>query len=96
MDYRFPYVLFLCSCDAREHNATQVSVNNGVVCDSKWLSKRDCLQYTTCTECLAKWPTHINEVQVMLFLLLKLYVLSLLLCLKLASDDAVLLVYGTK
>ena len=95
MDYRFPYVLFLCSCDAREHNATQVSVNNGVVCDSKWLSKRDCLQYTTCTECLAKWPTHINEVQVMC-LLLKLYVLSLMVYLKLASDDAVLLVYGTK
>jgi len=95
LDYRFPYVLFLCSCDAREHNATQVSVKNGAVCDSKWLSKRDCVQYTTCTECLAKWPTNINEAPVT-FLLLKLYVLSLLVCLNLASDDAVLLVYGTK
>ena len=80
LDYRFLYVLFLCSCDLREHNATQVSVNNGVVCDSKWLSKRDCLQYTTCTECLAKWPTHISEMQVTLFLPLKLHVLSLLVC----------------
>jgi hypothetical protein len=79
-DYRFLYVLFVCSCDPREHNATQVSVNNGVVCDTKWLSKRDCPQYTTCTECLAKWPTHINEIQVTLFLLLKLCVLSLLVC----------------
>ncbi|GFG35976.1 hypothetical protein Cfor_03559, partial [Coptotermes formosanus] len=52
------------SCDPRDHNATQVSVNNGVVCDTKWLSKRNCEQYSTCTECLAKWPTHINEVQV--------------------------------
>jgi len=68
------FCIFFFSCDPRDHNATQVSVNNGVVCDGKWLSKRNCAQYTTCTECLAKWPSHINEVQVTMISLLELCV----------------------
>ena len=56
------------SCDPSAHNATSVSKNNGIVCDDKWLEQRDCSQYTTCTECLAKWPTNINESQVSTFI----------------------------
>ncbi|KAJ4443468.1 hypothetical protein ANN_05140, partial [Periplaneta americana] len=52
------------SCGAKDLNVTQVSISNGQVCDGEWLSKRNCAQYTTCTECLAKWPSHINEPQV--------------------------------
>lgn len=35
--------------------------NNGVVCSAEWLSQRMCEQYTTCTDCLARWPTHWDE-----------------------------------
>ncbi|PSN57394.1 Multiple epidermal growth factor-like domains protein 8 [Blattella germanica] len=51
-------------CEPSAHNATSVSKNNGIMCDDKWLEQRDCSQYTTCTECLAKWPSNINESQV--------------------------------
>jgi hypothetical protein len=72
------YALFVSSCDPGDHNATQVSINNGVVCNAKWLSKRNCSQYATCTECLAKWPTHINEEQVTVFFVFELCILSLI------------------
>ncbi|XP_055855625.1 multiple epidermal growth factor-like domains protein 8 [Episyrphus balteatus] len=38
-------------------NGTLIS-NNGALCDDAWMSRRNCLTFTTCTACLASWPTH--------------------------------------
>lgn len=35
--------------------------NNGVSCNSNWISSRSCEQYTTCTDCLAMWPNNHYE-----------------------------------
>lgn len=35
--------------------------NNGVSCNSNWISSRSCEQYTTCTDCLATWPNNHYE-----------------------------------
>lgn len=35
--------------------------NNGVSCNSNWISSRSCEQYTTCTDCLATWPNNYYE-----------------------------------
>jgi len=35
--------------------------NNGVSCNSNWISSRSCEQYTTCTDCLAAWPNNHYE-----------------------------------
>lgn len=36
--------------------------NNGVTCNSNWISSRSCEQYTTCTDCLATWPNNHYEI----------------------------------
>ncbi|XP_046676550.1 multiple epidermal growth factor-like domains protein 8 isoform X2 [Homalodisca vitripennis] len=35
--------------------------NNGVMCNREFLGQRTCEQYTTCTDCLARWPSHWDE-----------------------------------
>lgn len=37
---------------------------NGVSCNRKWISARNCTQHKSCSECLASWPTHLEEGQV--------------------------------
>lgn len=46
------------SCDY--YNGTLIT-NNGVVCDYKWFSRRNCEHFKTCEECLAKWPSYSQE-----------------------------------
>lgn len=35
--------------------------NNGVVCNREFLAQRTCEQYTSCTDCLARWPSHWDD-----------------------------------
>ncbi|XP_030384738.1 multiple epidermal growth factor-like domains protein 8 [Scaptodrosophila lebanonensis] len=39
------------------HNGTLV-VNNGAACDDAWMARRNCSSFSSCTACLASWPTH--------------------------------------
>ncbi|XP_046398520.1 multiple epidermal growth factor-like domains protein 8 [Ischnura elegans] len=41
-----------------------VTTNNGAKCDREWLEGRNCEEYTTCAECLARWPSHPSGKQV--------------------------------
>ncbi|XP_067001504.2 multiple epidermal growth factor-like domains protein 8 [Anabrus simplex] len=46
-------------------NQVGIIVNdNGVMCNASWLAKRHCEQFTSCTECLAKWPSYLQEQEV--------------------------------
>ncbi|XP_055593040.1 multiple epidermal growth factor-like domains protein 8 [Uranotaenia lowii] len=45
-------------CDAQ--NGT-LSFNNGAPCDDEWISKRNCSLFSSCTSCLASYPTHSEE-----------------------------------
>ncbi|KAE8741134.1 hypothetical protein FOCC_FOCC013392 [Frankliniella occidentalis] len=40
-----------------------IRTTNGVVCNRKWISARNCTQHKSCSECLASWPSHIEEGQ---------------------------------
>ncbi|XP_034236737.1 multiple epidermal growth factor-like domains protein 8 [Thrips palmi] len=40
-----------------------VRTTNGVSCNRKWISARNCSQHKACSECLASWPSHIEEGQ---------------------------------
>lgn len=40
-----------------------VRTTNGVSCNRKWISARNCTQHKSCSECLASWPTHLEEGQ---------------------------------
>lgn len=42
------------------YNGTLIT-NNGVVCDHKWFQRRNCENFNTCAQCMAKWPIYINE-----------------------------------
>jgi len=35
---------------------TSIALQVGVVCDAHRIEARDCSQYQTCSECLARWP----------------------------------------
>lgn len=35
-----------------------------VSCNAEWLEKRDCHQYTSCTDCVASWPFYTGARQV--------------------------------
>ncbi|XP_073988408.1 multiple EGF like domains 8 isoform X2 [Rhodnius prolixus] len=47
----------------QNHNGT-LRTSNGVSCDANWMAARSCDHFTTCTDCLAQWPTHWNQPQV--------------------------------
>lgn len=35
-----------------------LAYNRGAICDDAWMAKRNCTSFTTCSSCLASWPTH--------------------------------------
>jgi len=47
----------LCRCS--NANGTVIS-NNGIVCNEAWMSGA-CGQYSTCSECLARWPNNFDS-----------------------------------
>ncbi|XP_054283597.1 multiple epidermal growth factor-like domains protein 8 [Macrosteles quadrilineatus] len=42
--------------------------NNGVMCSREFLAQRTCEQYTSCSDCLARWPSHWEEPPILNYL----------------------------
>ncbi|XP_049313887.1 multiple epidermal growth factor-like domains protein 8 [Bactrocera dorsalis] len=47
-----------------EHRNGTLVYNNGAACDDAWMSRRNCSSFSTCSACLASWPTHVETTPV--------------------------------
>lgn len=41
--------------------------SNGIFCNATWILARSCQQFTSCSDCLAKWPNEEEQVKFKLF-----------------------------
>ncbi|KAM7353309.1 multiple EGF like domains 8 isoform 1-T1 [Cochliomyia hominivorax] len=50
-------------CNNGNGNGTLV-YNHGAACDDAWMARRNCSSFSTCTACLASWPSHVETTPV--------------------------------